>query len=164
MSFFAYNSEAWCSYTKNDFKSLNVLDCKTLKLVLQSHSKVPSEMLYLETGCLSLSDIVTVRRLMYLHIILQRPETEIVRKVFAEQRSNPCRGDWVTLVEADLLELHIDFDQIGRFSAEVFRKEIVGKIRNRAFQDFLKIQDGHEKVRYVLFEELSGPQNYLCNT
>ena len=122
-----------------------------MKLVLQSHSKVPSEMLYLETGCLPLSDAVTVRILMYLHTILQRQETEIVRKVLAEQRSNPCRGDWVTLVEADLVELHIDFDQIGGCSAEVFRKQILGKIRNKAFQELLKIQDGHEKVRYIFF-------------
>jgi hypothetical protein len=121
-------------------------------------------MLYLETGCLSLSDVVTVRRLMYLHTILQRPENEIVRKVFLEQRNNPCRGDWVILVEADMLQLHIDFDQIEGCSAELFRKQIVGKIRNRAFEELLKIQDGHEKVRYIFFEDLSGPQEYLCST
>ena len=84
--------------------------------------------------------------------------------MFAEQRCNPCRGDWVTLVEADLVELHIDFDQIGGCSAEIFTKQIVEKIRNKAFQELLKIQDGHEKVRYIFFEDLGGPQNYLCNT
>ena len=80
-----------------------------------------------------------------------------------EQRSNLCRGDWVTLVEADLVELHLEMDHIGGCSAEVFRKQIIGKIRNMAFQELLKIQDGHAKVRYTFFEDLSGPQNYLCN-
>ena len=130
---------------------------------MQSHSKVPSEMLYLETGCLPLTDVVTVRRLMYLHTILQRPKTEIVRKVFSEQKNNPCKGDWVTLVEADMAELDINFDQIEGCSVEIFRKQIVGKIRNRAFQELRKIQEGHDKVRCIFFRDLSGPQNYLFN-
>ena len=101
-------------------KPLNILDRKILNLVLQSHSKAPSELLYLETGCLSLLDIDTVRRLIYLHSILQRPETEIVRKVFFEQKKNPCRGDWITIVEADIVQLQITFDYIEGCSAEVF--------------------------------------------
>ena len=59
-----YNSEVWCSYSKNSLKCLSVLDRKILKLALGSHSKVPSEMLYLETGCLPLTDVITVRQLL----------------------------------------------------------------------------------------------------
>ena len=83
---------------------------------------------------------------MYLHTILQRPETEIVRKVFTEQRNNPCKGDWVTLVEADLKELGMDFEQIGRCSEDVFRQQISKKIRDKAFIELQQIQKGHEKL------------------
>ena len=157
------NSEVWCSYSENNLKALCVLDRKMLKLVLNSHSKAPSEMLYLETGCLPLSQVITVRRLMYLHTILQRPETEIVRKVFTEQRNNPCKGDWVTLVEADLKELGMDFELIGRCSEDVFRQQISKKIRDKAFIELQQIQKGHEKVKYILFTDLSGPQ-IICPT
>ena len=93
---------------------------------------------------------------MYLHTILQRPETEIVRKVFTEQRNNPCKGDWVTLVEADLKELGMDFEQISRCSEDVFRQQISKKIRDKAFIELKQIQKWHEKVRYILFT-----QNYM---
>ena len=106
-----------------------MLDRKILKLVLGSHSKAPSEMLYLETSCLPLSHIITKRRLMYLHTILQRPETEIIRKVFTEQKKNPCKGDWITLVEADITEIGMSFEQTEGCSEELFGKLITKKTR-----------------------------------
>ena len=130
-----YNSEVWCSFSENDLKALSVLDRKILKLVLISHSKAASEMLYLETSCLPLSHIITVRRLMYLHTFLQRLETEIIRKVFTEQKRNPCKWDWVTLVEADMLELGIDYQQIEGSCEDMFRKQVVKKVRDIAFSE-----------------------------
>ena len=53
-----YNLEVWCSYSEKDLEVLNVLDRKILKLVTGSHSKASCEMLYLETGCLPLSEVI----------------------------------------------------------------------------------------------------------
>ena len=160
-----YNSEVWCSYTKNNLKALNVLDRKILKLAMGSHSKVPSEMLYLETSCLPLSHVITVRRLLYLQQILKRSEDEIIKKVYLEQKKNPCTGDWVKLIEADLIELQIDFDEekIAALSEEGFRRIIMGRIRKIAFSELQVIQKGHDKVRDIYFKDLEGPQEYLCH-
>ena len=99
-----------------------MLDRKILKLALGSHSKVPSEMLYLETGCLPLLDVITARRLLYLQTILKRPDHEVLKRVYMEQKKNPCRGDWVKLVEADLVELEISYDEekIASVSEDIF--------------------------------------------
>jgi hypothetical protein len=94
---------------------------------------------------------------------MQRPETEIIRKVFTEQKRNPCKGDWVTLVEADLLLLGIDYQQIEGSCEDIFRKQVVKKVRDIAFSELREIQAGHEKVRYILFTDLSEPQKYLSN-
>ena len=96
-------------------------------------------MLYLETGCLPLSHIITVRRLMCLHTKLQGPETEIIRKVFTEQKRNPCKGDWVTLVEADMFGIEGSCE-------DMFRKHVVKKVTDIAFSELRGIQAGHEKV------------------
>ena len=100
---------------------------------------------------------------MCLHTILQRPETEIFRKVFTEQRKNPCTGDWITLVEAELKELGMDLKKNGWFTEDVFRQQMSKKIKDKAFIKLQKIQKGHDKVRYILFSDLSGPVNYLSN-
>ena len=83
-----------------------------------------------------------------------------------EQRKNPCKGDWVKIVEKDLEELQIVYDEakIASVSEEVFKKNIISRIRRKVFRELQSIQEGHDKVRDILFEALEGPQEYLCNS
>ena len=67
-----YNSEVWISYNKNYLNELQVLDRKILCLISNAHSKSQNEMLYFEYGALSISHIVSIRRLSYLQILLGR--------------------------------------------------------------------------------------------
>ena len=41
------------------------------------------------------------RRLVYHHHILQRPKTELIRKVYSAQKTKPTKGDFIELVEKD---------------------------------------------------------------
>ena len=140
-----------------------MLDRKILKLALGSHSKVPSEMLYLETGCLPLLDVITARRLLYLQTILKRPDHEVLKRVYMEQKKNPCRGDWVKLVEADLVELEISYNEekIASVSEDIFKKQIMSSLRKKVFCELQIIQEGHGKVRDIVFQDLGEPQEYL---
>ena len=61
-----FNIEVWCSFSDADIEVLNVLDRKILWLNTSAHSKPPSEMLYLETGALTISHVIAVRRHLYL--------------------------------------------------------------------------------------------------
>jgi hypothetical protein len=47
-----FNSEVWSGFSPQDLHDLEVIDHKILKLILGAQSKVPSEMLYLETNVL----------------------------------------------------------------------------------------------------------------
>ena len=99
-------------------------------------------MLFLETGCLPLEYVITARRLLYLQTILHRQENEIIRKVYMEQKINPCKGDWVTLIEADMNDFQITMDDkmIQSLSVEQYKKVIMEKIRQKAFLELQKIQ------------------------
>ena len=61
-----YNSEVWCSFSNADIEVLNVLHRKIILLITGAHSKTPSELLYLETGALTISHVIAVRRHLYL--------------------------------------------------------------------------------------------------
>ena len=56
-----YNSEVWYSYKKADLKVLEDI----LHEIIGIHSKVPWEMLYLETLVLPISSVIIVRRPIY---------------------------------------------------------------------------------------------------
>ena len=64
------------------------------------------------------------------------------------------------MVEADITEIGMSFEQKEGCSEELFRKLITKKIRDKAFIELQQIQKGHEKVRHILFSDLSGPQTY----
>ena len=69
-----YNSEIWQQLTEKDKMDLNKIYHILLRSILGSHSKAPVEQLYLETASLSFTDIIKIRRLIYLQTILGRPE------------------------------------------------------------------------------------------
>ena len=60
-----YNSETWNSYSSKNVSDLEVIDHMILKLILGAQSKVPVEQLYLETGCLPIPHVISMRRMLY---------------------------------------------------------------------------------------------------
>ena len=77
-----YNSEIWPKLTEKNKMDLMKIEKYLLKSLLGAHSKVPSEQLHLETGTLSIPQIIATRRMIYLRTILNKPEGELVRNIF----------------------------------------------------------------------------------
>ena len=59
-----------------------------LQYILGAHSIKHSEFLYLETGATPLKQVITCRRIIYLHTILKRPATELTHKVYKAQQES----------------------------------------------------------------------------
>ena len=74
-----YNSEAWHAITKEDIKTLLRVDKSLLRSLLQSHSKASLEFLYMETGSIPISHVISSRRMMYVKTILRRDEEELTK-------------------------------------------------------------------------------------
>ena len=158
-----YNSEVWGSYNKNDIEALEVLDRKILRLILLAHSKSQNEMLYLESGALSISHIISLRRLSYFHTLLLRPENEITKKIYRAQAKNPCPGDWVLLLQEDMrkYDMLISEEDICGMSKDIFKAYVQKKVRNLAFFELSQAKSGHQKVQNIRHVGLKYPQQYL---
>ena len=102
-----YNSEAWHAVNKDDIKSLERVDECLLRSLLQSHSKAPLEFLYMETGSIPISHILSSRRMMYLRTILSREEEELTKRIYREQERNASPGDFVELVKDDFSKCNL---------------------------------------------------------
>ena len=107
-----FNSEAWHSVTNAQIAKLECVDNALLRGILQAHSKTPSEFLHLETGTVPLRWIISQRRINYLRHIMSRSDEELIKKVFLAQKDQPTRGDFVKLVEKDLSDLGLSFEDI----------------------------------------------------
>ena len=94
-----------------------------MKKSLKCHSKTPKEALYLETGLLPLKYVAMQRRLMYLHNILSKSESELIRKVYEVQKSLRTKNDWYELVLEDKnkLGLSLTDNEISTMSKAKFK-------------------------------------------
>ena len=58
-----FNNEAWCNIQDKHIEELEKIDRSVMRFITGAHSKVPSEMLYLETSAIPLGHIISTRRL-----------------------------------------------------------------------------------------------------
>ena len=91
------NSEVWTGINNNDLNDLAIIDNKILRAITGSQSKVPVEMLFLETGQIPISHVISVRRIMYWHTILKRHDDELIFQIYMAMKETPLKGDWIKL-------------------------------------------------------------------
>ena len=159
-----YNSEAWHSVSTEDIRGLEKVDEALLRCLLDCHSKVPLEFLYLESGAIPLRFILSARRINYLKTILNREPEELTRRIYDAQILKPCDGDFVDLVAKDLDTIGVPLNPtiIQNTDREVFRKHIKSRIAAAAFRYLTAQQTTHSKVKNIKYEKLEV-QPYLTS-
>ena len=73
-----------------------------MKQIIGAQSKVPTELLYLETADIPIRYILASRRANFFHNILKREPHELVKRVYIAQKENPIKGDWVHIIIEDI--------------------------------------------------------------
>ena len=151
-----FNSEAWHGVKETDVKLIEKVDECLLRGILNSHSKIPLEALYLETGSLPVRFIITSRRLMYLHNILQRGSEELVRKVYDVQKKDVSNGDFIELINEDkaAINLSISDEEIKSLKKAKFRNIIKDTIKIAACKYLNKLKENHTKMNGLLYTKL----------
>ena len=150
------NSESWIGLTKKNITDLETVDEQLLRKILSAHSKTPKELMYLELGALPVRFILMSRRINFLWYLINDKEGSLLKRFFKAQCDQPIRGDWVSTVNQDLIELDINlsFEEIERISKDAF-KELVKKNVKKCALDYLKkLQQTHSKARNLPYDEL----------
>ena len=98
-----FKSETWHGLKKTDIANIDSIDHQLLRFICSAHAKKKTvEFLYMETGSVLISHIISQRRINYLYEIVNRNDTELVKRIYTVQKDNPTKGDFVVLVEEDL--------------------------------------------------------------
>ena len=143
-----FNSEVWHNVSDNDIAPFVEIDKYLLKGLLTAHAKTPVEHIYLETAALPIPYIITSRRLIYLKHILDRPDTEVTKRIYRCQRSKPSPGDLCKLIDKDFeqIELFISEECIENMSLKDYKDLVKSKVRQAAFKSLEAIKASHTKV------------------
>ena len=159
-----FNSEAWHNIQDKDITPLEKVDEALLRQLLMGHSKTPLEALHLETNTLPIRYILKSRRIMYLHTILKRDPSEMIRKVYEAQKADPSPGDFCELVSDDCkaIELDIEEEDIARMSKQRIQTIVKSKVRAAALQYLNNMKQKHSKMDGLKYQKLQL-QPYLSS-
>ena len=160
-----FNSETWHGLKDADITQLNIIDHQLLRFICNSHSKTPVEFLYLETGSIPLSYIISSRRLNYLHTIVTRDDEELTKRVYLTQKQNPSPGDFVKLIEEDFKTIgeEMNDNMIKKMEKEQFKTFVKNKIKEATLKYLKEKQAGHSKVNNIEYSKLLR-QPYLSSS
>ena len=159
-----YNSEVWHSVTKDDIKKLEKIDEVLLRSLLGSHLKTPLEFLYLETGAVPISYIISMRRMIYLKTLMMREEHELTKRILREQEENASPGDFIELVKSDfkMIGKYYDENFITHTATASYKNTIKISTRRAAFVDLKNKHQNHSKVSEIIYENFQC-QEYLSS-
>ena len=117
------SSEVWYGVTTEELRQLEEVDEIWMRKLLDCSYNVPRDLLFLELEIVPIRFIVQMRRLLYLHHILQQKKDSLLYRFFMAQLGEPTPKDWVSQVLEDLEELEISFelDQIEVMKKEKFK-------------------------------------------
>ena len=158
------NSDIWYGITETEILDLENLDLIFLRSLFEVPQTVPTVALYLETGSYSIRTILKVKRIIYLHYLLNLDESEMLSKFFFAQWENPSNLDWTLEVKNNLIEfgMKTNLDEIRKMSADRFKNLVKKHAKNFEFKRFLAIKEAKakSKMKNLVYSELKI-QDYL---
>ena len=97
--------------------------------------------------------IILQRRINYLRHIVQRHDSELIKKVFLAQKEQPTRGDFVKLVEKDLSDIVISYEEA--LQSDMTKEKLKKLARNLAFRQLPNQQSEQKKVKQIKYMTLT---------
>ena len=152
-----FNSEAWHGMTQQQVEDFEQIDEALLRGLQNGHSKIPIPALYLESSQTPIRYILACRRVLYLHTILHRSQTDLIRRVYTAQKADPVKGDFCQLVEGDLKLIGLDITEgeIEQMSRGQLKSKLKQQSKKAAFQYLLEMKDQKSKmddIEYKTFQ------------
>ena len=156
-------SEVLYGITKTHIEKLEQADRVFFRRLFEVPNCTTIESFYLETSTIPIRFLLMKKRLFYYWDILQKDETELVKKVFSSQKSFSVKNDWVLQVQSDLDECDIQLNEseIAKMKRCSFTKLINEKINLISAQYLIGLREKHSKSDNLKYS--TEMQSYLCN-
>ena len=160
-----YSSEAWSKISDAEMVRLEQVDMALLLSLAEGHSKTSRAFVLLEFGVQKVRHIIMIRRLMYHHHLVTRPNDELIKKVYLKQKEDSLKGDWFRSLKEDFIFIgeEMNDDLIRSIPKDQYRKLIKQKVQKAAFGDYLELKGKSKKKMKALDYRTFGIQPYIVS-
>ena len=157
------SSEVLYGLTNSHIEKLEQVDRIFFRRLFQVPNCTTIEAFYLETSAVRVRFLLMSRRLLYLWDIIQKNESELVRKVFDSQKMFTVKNDWVLQVQSDLEEcgIFLTENEIAKMKRISFKKLVTDKINLLSAKYLCSLKERHSKSFYLQYSKEMQP--YLRN-
>ena len=126
-----------------------------MKKIIGAQSKVPTELLFLETAAIPVRYILASRRAIFFHNILKREENELVKRVYKAQKENPSKGNWIHTIKEDMELINLNMNEIliSLLSKNQFKKHVKLCVTSASFIPLKAIQEEHIKIKHIKYND-----------
>ena len=145
------NTEAWYNITKTELNLLESIDVQFFKSVLKAPKCTPTEMLYLEFGCIPFGHLIMKRRILFFHYILNEDKSSILYRFLIAQMRSKKKTDWISQVQDDLekLNLNKDMEIFKKMKKSKLKIELDKLIKESIFKELNMKKANHSKVKNI---------------
>ena len=159
------NSEVWYPIKDNQIEILEDIDLMLIRKLVNGHSKAPKEAFFMEAGLVPVRFVMMKRRMMYLHNLLSKQRTELIRNFYEVQKDIRTKHDWYELAQQNKAELKIaqSDEQISEMKEEQFRNLVTKAVAWRAMDYLNTIALGHSKSKPLIKQSLAREKYFLDN-
>ena len=156
------NTEAWYKITKAELNLLESIDVQFLKSVLKAPKCTPTEMLYLELGCIPFGHLIMKRRILFLYYILNQDKRSMLNRFLVAQMRYQKKNDWISQVISDLKKLDVNenLETLKLMTKSQCKIKFDKLIKENAFKELNMKKENHSKVKNVK-HKIFEMQTYL---
>jgi hypothetical protein len=132
------------------------VDFNFLRSVLRAPKSTPTEMLYLELGCIPFRELIRERRITFLHYILNEDQNSMMYRFLMTQMKNKKPKDWIPS-ETEFKS------KLGRVETneEIKLKRTLNRlVSEKTLIELVKKKESHSKVQNIKHKALEM-QRYL---
>ena len=99
---------------------------------------------------------------MYLHHILNRPESEIIRRVYEVQKNIPTKNDWFGIVQENMrdLEIKLSDEEISEMSKQKFKTIVTTAVEKAAINFLNRKASTHSKSENLIKTRLKREEYF----
>ena len=143
--------EALYGLTTKHIEILEKLDRDFFRKLFKSGASTPLECFYLSTNTMPLRFIIIGRRLMFYWSILQKSESELVRRFLTAQELNPVKNDLCLQFKDDMKTCNITLNsyEISTMKKSKFKKVIYSRLREVSREYLLSLKRKHTKLQFL---------------
>ena len=155
------SAECWLEIPKVANEKLNTLQETFYQVLLNSPRTTPKPGLYWFTGGMLLSNVIMVKKLLFLRHLIHLPENSLALEVLEVQKQMEIPSLWMEGLQF-LLDLEISIEELHELSKRQFKQRVQSAAKEKNRRDLLQLIEPYKKLSSAqLSEENYGTKAYF---